>query len=259
MNEILAYGVTERQTSPTEIDLHAENLITRGYTIIKNCFDKKGLTTISQNLDQLLIAEPTEMVSDKNVVRCPLSKNDIFLQIATHPKLKTICEKMFPSSFVLLQQNGIINSPDEPHYQSRWHRDLAYQHFVTSHALAINALLCVDEFNAETGATFILPYSHRYDKFPSDQFVAENELQLQANPGDIILLDAMVFHRAGRNASAKKRRAVNHLIGRPMLAQQIDIPSLLNGRHSEDPFLEKYLGYRWNPARSVESWRKLRV
>ena len=67
------------------------------------------------------------------------------------------------------------------------------------------------------------------------------------------------FHRAGENSSEAPRRGVNHLIGLPFLAQQIDIPRALGGRYADDPFLGRYLGYKWAPAASVDDWRRARM
>jgi hypothetical protein len=69
----------------------------------------------------------------------------------------------------------------------------------------------------------------------------------------------MVFHRAGVNRSAAARLAVNHVIGLPILSQQIDIPRSLGGKWSDDPLLSKYLGYRWNPKPSVVEWRRAKI
>jgi ectoine hydroxylase-related dioxygenase (phytanoyl-CoA dioxygenase family) len=79
-----------------------------------------------------------------------------------------------------------------------------------------------------------------------------------AKAGSLLILDSMLFHRAGYNKSNRNRRGINHLIGRPFMAQQIDMPRLLNGRHRDDEFLGAYLGYRWNPASNVSAWRKQR-
>jgi ectoine hydroxylase-related dioxygenase (phytanoyl-CoA dioxygenase family) len=80
-----------------------------------------------------------------------------------------------------------------------------------------------------------------------------------APAGSFIVMDAMMFHRAGRNTSDKPRIGINHLIGLPFLVQQIDIPRILDGAHSGDPALARYLGYKWNPAPSIEAWRAARV
>jgi len=50
--------------------------------------------------------------------------------------------KLIVGKFILNQQNG-INPPGETCNQSAWHRDLPYQHYVSSTPLTINALLCM--------------------------------------------------------------------------------------------------------------------
>jgi hypothetical protein len=82
------------------------------------------------------------MNTDADILRCPLAYDDCFIKVATLEPLMDICCRSFGQNFVPLQQNAIINRPTTKEYQSRWHRDLAYQHFVISKRLALNALLC---------------------------------------------------------------------------------------------------------------------
>ncbi|HZZ70377.1 MAG TPA: hypothetical protein VFE18_19580, partial [Phenylobacterium sp.] len=55
------------------------------------------------------------------------------------------------------------------------------------------------------------------------------------------------------------RRAVNHVIGAPILTQQVDIPAMLDREAPADPWQAGYLGYRWNPTRDVSAWRRQRI
>jgi hypothetical protein len=64
----------------------------------------------------------------------------------------------------------------------------------------------------------------------------------------------MIFHRAGVNASAAPRRAVNHVFTRPFIAQQISFPSMLDGRYSDDAELARLLGYGIGTVPSVSDW-----
>ncbi len=68
-------------------------------------------------------------------------------------------------------------------------------------------------------------------------------------------MDAMLYHRAGQNKSNTLRRAINHVIGLPFMAQQIDIPAFAGNKLSVDEFSKSYFGYRWQPAKSVKHWR----
>lgn len=262
---VQSYGISEFTIARDDIDRHGEEIEYLGFTVIDSAMDVPTLAGVAESIDRYYeqqIAETENasvvMEKDADVLRCPLAYDDVFLRIATLKPLVEICERMLGPQFVLLQQNAIILRPAAKEFQSRWHRDLPYQHFVASRRLALNALLCVDEFTLETGGTIVLPGTHMFERFPSSQFVKKHQRVVRAPAGSMLVMDAMLFHRAGYNISKQTRRAVNHLIGRPLLVQQIDLPRLLNGRYSGDPFLRRFLGYQWNPAGTVAAWRKLR-
>jgi hypothetical protein len=256
-----AYGVSLRRQAADALDLNVEELEVLGYTVLDSGLAPEVLQDLSRRIDDLWSRQDAQgdLGRESDVVRCPLAADDAFLAAATLPAVIEIARRVLDRNLVLLQQNAIINQPDAAHYQSRWHRDLPYQHFVGSRALAVNALLCIDPFARATGGTFVLPASHRFEAFPTAEFVARHEHGIEAPAGGVIMMDAMLYHRAGANSSAAPRRGINHLIGRPLLAQQIDMPRLLGPRFADDPVLGPYLGYRWNPAADVESWRSGRT
>jgi hypothetical protein len=258
--EVLSYGVQEVRTVKDAIDTHVEEIEYLGYTVIDSGMPLDEINAVQISIDanyKLQLAESPEapMREDADILRCPLAYDDVFLRVATMEPLMEISRRLLGPNFVLLQQNAIINRPATKEFQSRWHRDLTYQHFVTSKKLALNALLCVNDFSIESGGTVVLPGTHMFEAFPSSYFVKKHEVSVSARAGSVLILDAMLFHRSGFNVSGYNRRGVNHLIGRPLLAQQIDIPRLLGGRHSNDAFLRRYLGYQWNPAATVAAWR----
>jgi ectoine hydroxylase-related dioxygenase (phytanoyl-CoA dioxygenase family) len=185
---------------------------------------------------------------------------EIFIDLATHPLLIDLCQRILSDNFVLLQQNGIINPPENQQFQKRWHRDLPYQHFILdgTSKIAINALFCLDPFKVETGGTCVLPGSHKFADFPSDNFVRKNQFNVDVPEGSILIMDAMCFHRSGNNTSQIIRRGVNHVIGLPMLVPQFDFTKLLNEEFEKDIFLNKYLGWRWNPKSTIKSCRQIR-
>jgi ectoine hydroxylase-related dioxygenase (phytanoyl-CoA dioxygenase family) len=105
----------------------------------------------------------------------------------------------------------------------------------------------------------VLPGSHRAERFPSADVAASLEVSVNAEPGSFVVFDAMLFHRAGDNRSGRMRRAVNHVFSVPLIAQQISLPSALEGRYSDDPALSQLLGYDSAPAASVLEWRARRL
>jgi ectoine hydroxylase-related dioxygenase (phytanoyl-CoA dioxygenase family) len=261
-----SYGVLETREGSDPIDLQLEELRRQGCTVLDSGIDSATIDEMREKLAAVYERQSAELEAaslaasdDADVARCPLAYDPVFLDLATTPALLRFCARVFGENFVLLQQNGVINRPSKAHYQLKWHRDLPFQHWVASKPLAIACLFCLDPFDAITGGTYALPGSHRDEGFPSEAFVRAHQNVMTAAAGSFIVMDAMMFHRAGRNTSDRPRLGVNHLIGLPFLAQQIDIPRMLDGAHAKDPVLASYLGYKWNPAPSIDAWRSARI
>ena len=261
-NQVPVHGIVKRNAVHDVLDERIEELQIVGYTVIESGFNDATLdgfrTRLAEVNEQQEECEGAGQANDAFIVRCPLASDDMFLSVATCPPLMEVCRRILGENFVLLQQNGVINRPNSRDYQSRWHRDLSYQHFVTSRKIALNALLCLDDFTLETGGTVVLPATHSQENFPSDSYVRAHETVAVARAGLFLVMDAMLFHRSGNNVSANSRSGINHLIGLPFFSQQLDIPRMLKRDMSGDPFLKRYLGYQWNPAEDVHSWRSKR-
>jgi ectoine hydroxylase-related dioxygenase (phytanoyl-CoA dioxygenase family) len=261
-----AYGITERAVSPDEMALHVERIRVRGYTVVQSGFGGAEVEEFGARLDAVLAtqveefgAERLQSIGEALTARCPLVYDELFLSLAAHASVLQLVSRLLGDYVVLMQQNGVVNAPRQAHTQLAYHRDLPYQHFTSSRPLAVSALFCIDPFRPETGATTVLPGSHRVDTFPSEPLAAELETAVTAEPGSFIVFDSMLFHRAGANRSEHVRRAVNHVYTIPLIAQQISLPSALDGKYSDNPSLARLLGYDNAPARSVTAWRERRA
>lgn len=264
------HGVLERFQADDAYDEAAIELRINGCTVLDSGFPADFIEGLKAALDRAYARQISEIggedalgrIGDADVARCILAYEHDFMRVATAPALMALGTRVLGPEFVLLQQNGIINRPERHNALAKWHRDLSYQHWTSSKPLALNALLCVDAFTVENGATFVLPGTQHVAAFPSSRFVRRFERQIEAPAGSYLVLDAMLFHRGGINRSAGVRRAVNHVIGLPFMAQQVDIPSTLARTGApvpESDAVKKYLGYRWAPARDVTAWRSQRM
>ena len=264
--EVSSYGVVEADDAADDIAVAAEEFLRLGCTTLPSGIEEPQLSQLRDALDAAYERQAAELgegqlasSDDADIARCLLAYDDTFLGLARNGPLIELCTRLLGANVMLLQQNGIINRPDREQYQLRWHRDLPFQHWVATKPIALGALFCLDEFSAATGGTYVLPGSHSHESFPSDTFVRRHQSVVSAPAGTFLVMDAMVYHRAGLNTSGRPRRAVNHLIGLPFLAQQIDLPRALNGKYADDPELAAYLGYRWAPAADVPTWRAGRM
>jgi ectoine hydroxylase-related dioxygenase (phytanoyl-CoA dioxygenase family) len=262
------YGVTERRRAKDEFDVHVQELEYLGYTVVESGLSVAELDSLRTGLDQLLGTYTEEWggsafledIGESDQIRAPLAFDEQFLSVATNCRILEIARRMLGGYFLLTQQNGIVNRPSvKAHHQSAFHRDLPYQHFVSSRAIALNALLCIDAFDAEAGSTTILPASHKEEDFPSEEYIRQNMRAMVAPAGSFIVMNSMLYHRAGHNRSNRLRRAINNVYALPFVKQQIVLPCLLNGKWSDDPGLARLLGYHSDPPRSIAEFIAGRV
>lgn len=261
-----SYGILQQNQSNSDIDEAAEQVRDLGYAIINSGFTTAELQSISDEFnrtreDYINVHGESKLrsLNEIHCIRAPLTHGgEWFLKLALNKNVLSIVEKLISGKFILNQQNGVINPSKENYNQGIWHRDLPYQHFVTSKPLAINALFCVDDFTFNNGGTFVLPASHKSEALPSLNYIQRNAIQVEAKAGSFILIDCMAFHTGGFNKTNLERRAVNHVYNIPFFKQQINIP--LNIMKVDLSVEEKeILGFNYMEPRSITDYLMIRT
>lgn len=232
-----SYGVLQQNKTESALDDIVEQVRDLGYAVLDSGYSVSELKVISDEFNytrnkyiEMHGESKLRSLNEIYSIRSPLTHGgEAFLSLVLNEKLLSVLRKLISGRFILNQQNGVINPPQEPYNQGAWHRDLPYQHFVSTKPLAINALFCVDEFTIENGATYVLPASHKSERFPSPNYIRKNAIQVEARAGSFILLDCMLFHAGGYNRTDAVRRAVNHIYNIPYFKQQINIPKNMEG------------------------------
>lgn len=261
-----SYGILQQNLSDSALDEAAEQVRNLGYAILDSGYTTSELQSISGEFnrarEQYIEAYGESRLRSLNefhTIRSPLTHGgEAFLGLALNDQLISLVRKLIPGKFILNQQNGVINPPQETYNQGAWHRDLPYQHFVSTKPLAINALFCVDDFTFENGATFVLPASHKIEDFPSENYVRKNAIQVEAKAGFFIVLDCMVFHAGGFNKTNLERRAVNHLYNIPYFKQQINIPMNMTSSNFS-PEVRDILGFTYAESTSISDYLSKRT
>jgi len=248
-----------------EIDRCAEEVRLLGFSVLEDIIAKNELEKLRNQIDKVYRIQEDELgrdymaeINELNVARALLVYDKYFLKLIAHETIQRVVKLFLGEFFILNLQNAIINLPNQEHHQSSWHRDLPYQNFVISQPIAINAFYCIDDFNSETGGTELIPTTHKMETLPSDDFIKQHKVVLNCPAGSVVIFDSMILHRAGYNSSNKVRRGVNHIFSVPIMKQQYDFPAMLKGKFSEDPFLNRLLGYDSQVPSSIVEWRKLR-
>jgi ectoine hydroxylase-related dioxygenase (phytanoyl-CoA dioxygenase family) len=265
-NNVKSYGVFQQNLIEDDISRHAEEISIKGYTVIPKLIPDQELEGWRHKIDEIYTKQEAEYgksalaaIQELDVCRAPLLYDFDFINISQHPVVMSVVKKFLGEWFILNLQNAIINRPNQEHHQSSWHRDLPYQNFVISKPLAINALWAIDEFSAETGGTYLVPFTHKTEVLPSNTYIENNLVVAQAPAGSVIMFDSMLFHRAGYNKSQIIRRAINNLYTVPIIKQQYDFPqSLQHMQDSLDAGLQRLLGFTSIVHPDDQAWRKAR-
>lgn len=258
-----SYGIAEVCTVSDRVDMHVQEIRLTGFTIVEGAVEAGAVQQWRELIDAVIAEEeiagggPAEMsrLGEANTARAPLHRRPRFVELANDPIITAICSRLLDGYFILNQQNAVVNPPSgQAYHQSAYHRDLPYQHFVSSRPIAISALYCADDFTDENGATLLLPGSHKLEAFPGDTLVDRCERSIIAQAGSYLVFDSMLFHRGGENRSPRPRRAVNHVYSRAFVKQQIALPRLLGNGFSADPAIRRLLGFDCDPPDGVDQW-----
>lgn len=259
------YGRISQTQVVDDAARHAEEVTLKGFSIVENVLTLDQLRNWRAKIDEVYQRQEDDFgrdalieIQELDVCRAPLIHDFSFIELAALPRLLSIVELLLGDWFILNLQNAVINRPSTDHHQGSWHRDLPHQNFVISRPLAVNALLALDDFSAETGGTRLLPYSHRAEILPSDEYIEQNGFISQVSAGSAIVFDSMLFHRAGANTSSIVRRSVNHMYTVPIMKQQYDFPLALANVVGDDAFLRQLLGFTCQVPRDDKAWRTAR-
>ncbi len=253
-----SYGILEQNCSDTALAEAAEHIQNLGFAVVDSGYSLSETQHIAKAFDQAkasylrLYGEASlKAINEQHTLRALLTHGgDVFIGLALNDKVLSLVTHLLTGKFILNQQNGIINPAQETYNQGAWHRDLPYQHFVSSKPLAINALFCIDDFTADNGATYVLPASHKMAALPSERYIQKNAVQIKATAGQFIVLDAMLFHAGGRNQTHADRRAVNHIYNIPYFKQQISLPLNIDKAYLSASAID-ILGFGFTEAASI--------
>jgi len=266
-------GILNQDVCNDELDFYLEEFVRKGYVIFRSSFSREEIEELRNKVNDIRVIQEKEfgcdldLINDRNIVRSLPEYDKTFLKVAFEPSLISFAKSILGHYFVLIYQNGVFNLKDTKIFESgKWHRDLNYQHWTCDKSIAINALLCLDPFNAETGGTEVLPGSHLFSSFPSDRFVLNNGIGCVAEPGFWIVMNSMLYHQTGINTTDSFRYGINQMYGLPFVAPHVDFDEMFSAIDLESfmqsfgrDYVEGFLGGRWNPASSSVNWRRKRI
>lgn len=263
-DDTTTFGISVESHLTSDHEKHAEKIRLTGYSVTPVLYDDQMITAFASATEEVLHRQHDEVggeenlisEEERNIARALAVYDERFLEVLTNTYINKIIDALLGSKYIVNQQNGVFNPAQSVKYTPAYHRDLPYQHFYSSTPLGITAILCLDEFDQKTGATVVIPGSHKTEAFPGLKLSAEIEVSITAPRGSFILLDAMLFHRTGNNKTNDIRRAIAQTYTLPFIKQIISLPTCFGDKYSTDGKLSFLLGYGTESGINVPSWRQ---
>lgn len=206
-----------------------------GVFLVRGLISRQKITELTTDLYHAygLIRESVgvralERARESGVVRAPLSLSMNFLDLATANGVLPFVERVVGEHSILHLQNGFILQPESEQFikssevfQGQWHQD--FPRFTGKVPISLNVFVCLSPFTKETGATEFLIGSHlNDDSLEVNMSQCKQEFAV-AEPGDAVVFDSTLWHRAGLNISGQDRLAVNHQYTFPWIKQQVNL------------------------------------
>jgi ectoine hydroxylase-related dioxygenase (phytanoyl-CoA dioxygenase family) len=136
------------------------------------------------------------------------------------PRIVEAIEEILGPDVRVSSTSAIVTSPGNE--CGGWHADWPFNQRIATHlrapypdvAVHFSSLFMLTEFRAETGATLIVPGSHRFASNPSADIGVDprapypTETHVTGPAGSVFLYDSRLWHCAAANRSAAERVAV---------------------------------------------------
>ena len=199
--------------------------------VVEEVFDEPTLARVREGLYRGLElvhdavgAATLERAGEIGVVRAPMLAGPVFFELMAAPAILEIVDSTLSPTAILHLQNGFVLPPvragDDSRFQRSFHRD--FPRVLNGFLCSVNALIAVDAFAADNGATIVVPGTHQRTEPPSAAELEADAVVVECRAGDVIVFDSTLWHSAGRNTTETDRCAVNQQYTRSYFKQQLD-------------------------------------
>ncbi|MDV2079911.1 phytanoyl-CoA dioxygenase family protein [Marinobacter xestospongiae] len=236
----------ERNTPEIEKDF--ETLMRDGYVIIEGLISREACVAIKEEGLALLGQTGRNQFEGHQTQRVynVLSKTRMTDQLAVHPRILGLMDRLFEPGF-LLSQSQIINILPGEAPQGLHHDDAFYRLPRPRQPLGAATVWAIDDFTEDNGATVIIPGSHRWG---SDRVAQRSEAIPAVMPaGSVIFFLGTTWHGGGENTSDAARFGITHQYCEAYVRQQENYLLELSKEtvRSLSPELQSLVGYSIYP------------
>ena len=198
----------------TEFDIHCENVLRDGYTVIPGMLTSEECDTAARELDRLAKSK------EPGGLECVFNKAQVFERVYQIPELLRIVRYFLGEDAVLCAVHGSVIEPGRGHgglhadgdatghLRPRSQAPIDGGKRISSHAMSINTIFCVSDFTDRNGATQMVPASHLVESIVIPEDAVEKVRIIEAKRGSVLLFHCNIWHGSSENRSSQNRYAM---------------------------------------------------
>ncbi|MFM0295461.1 MULTISPECIES: phytanoyl-CoA dioxygenase family protein [Paraburkholderia] len=168
--------------------------------------------------------------------------------------LDPVFKGYFEGNFILNSYGGVINERDSRSYVQNVHRDIRFGS--DTRRFMLNALVMLDDFTLENGATHVLSHSQNIQQQPTDEHFYAQAARATGERGSVLLFDSRMWHATGRNTTDAPRRALTLTFTSPFFKPQLDYARLFGYRNLDrcNAWMRQVLGFNARVPESLDEF-----
>ena len=232
----MATHATELPAPTTSFEQMRSDLAEHGYCLLADALTSEQLTRIRERLLDQAAAERAEGygIHDGGPPGAPLDgsharpnqrvmnlldKGEEFWQLLLHPIVDEVVCHLLGNQVISSSVTANITHPGgQP---QPLHSDQGYVDVPVTDALVCNTLWMLSDFSERNGGTYLIPGSHRRNRFPDDPLDFSDVMSLEGVAGTACVFDGRIWHGTGPNTTTDDSRVglLNYWC-RPWVRQQ---------------------------------------
>ena len=147
-------------------------------------------------------------------------RGDEFIELAQASPVQPYIDLLLGDTCVIRNYSAVQLFPNVTNMVADVHKDSP--RFSNDYLLSAQVLYFIDDFTAETGATWILPGSHNAPERPTNEQFHSRAIQVFGKAGTALIFDSQLWHAGGVNISPAPRRGIAVVFTRSFVKQEID-------------------------------------
>lgn len=229
-----------------DIDIHINNLDSKGYTVIKSLMDISILKALLEHIKTGTLntgdgVNVPRLNRGSDFIYNPFFYDLRFFKLFRGQEIDKILQHFLNDRYYkgleglpnYILRSMICRSSKD---QLPWHID-SFVPFQGNYPTTFQVVIPLEEFRTDTGPTLLVPASHRIGEYArQDLTKADGVVELAAEVGDVIIWDARIWHAAKANESDSTRWAVISTFTRWWIKQNYRYPEVAIKLHGVNSY-----------------------